>query len=95
MIDDEIMLVTAHASTALPSIEITVTRGQLGTTAVEHVYDETTQGTEGLEGQRLYNISPTIKLPAKCKGKNIEVHLQNQKGVVDSIMIDFIDKNTR
>ena len=88
MIDNEIMLVTAQPTTR----SLTVTRGQLSTDAVSHTI---TTGEEGDEGQRLFNIAPTIKLPAKCKGKNIEVMLQNQTGVVDSIMIDFIDKNTK
>jgi hypothetical protein len=90
MIEDEIMLVTA-----VSGFTLTVTRAQLGTTAVEHVFDSSTGSTTGLEGQRIFNIAPVIKLPSKCKGKNIQVMLQNQKGVVDSIMIDFIDKRTR
>ena len=88
MLEQEVMLVTAHPS----STSLTVTRGQLGTTAVAHDYDVSTQSTVGLEGQRIYNICPIIKLPSKCKGKNIEVKFSNQKGIVDSFAIQFIDK---
>ena len=88
MLEQEVMLVTANPS----STSLTVTRGQLGTTAVAHDYDASTQSTVGLEGQRIYNICPIIKLPSKCKGKNIEVKFSNQKGVVDSFAIQFIDK---
>ena len=56
MIDDEIMLVTAHPTTT----SLTVTRAQLGTTAVEHTYDSDAGDTEGYEGQRVFNISPVI-----------------------------------
>ena len=89
MVDDEIMLITAVDKVSYIK-NVTVTRGQLGTTAVAHTI--TNNAGEGYEGQRLYYVSPTIKLPAKCKGKNIEVLLQNQKGVVDAIQIEYINK---
>ena len=89
MVDDEIMLITAVDKESDPK-RVTVTRGQLGTAAVAHTITSNTG--EGYEGQRLFYVSPTIKLPAKCKGKNIEVLLQNQKGVVDAITIEYIDK---
>ena len=89
MVDDEIMLITAVDKESDPK-RVTVTRGQLGTAAVAHTITSNTG--EGYEGQRLFYVSPTIKLPAKCKGKNIEVLLQNQKGVVDAIQIEYINK---
>ena len=88
MLDEEVMLVTAQPTTT----SLTVTRGRLGTEAVAHDYDPTTQDTEGLEGQRIYNICPIIKLSSKCKGKNIEVKFENQKGTLDSFAIQYIDK---
>ena len=91
LIDEEIMMVTAHPS----ATSLTVTRAQLGTTAVVHTYDESTQGTEGLEGQRIYNVCPVIKLPSGCKGKLIEVKFENQKSSIDSFSVEFIDKGTR
>jgi len=89
MLDDEIMLVTAQPSTA----SLTVTRAQMGTTAVIHT-SAVTAGTEGIENQRLYNISPCIKLPSKCRGKTIEVYLQNQKSIVKSLGIDLLVKSS-
>ena len=88
MLDDEIMLVTAHPS----ATSLTVTRAQMGTTAAIHT--PTGAGAEGLENQRLYNISPCFKLPSKCKGKNLQVNLQNQKGTVGSMGIDLIVKQS-
>jgi hypothetical protein len=88
LIDEEIMLVTAQPTQQT----LTVTRAQLGTAAAVHTYDETTQATEGLEGQRIYIVCPVIKLPSKCKGKNIEVKFENQKATIDSFSIEFIDK---
>ena len=89
MLDDEIMLVTAQPSTT----SLTVTRAQMGTTAVTHTSSDTS-GTEGIENQRLYNISPCIKLPSKCRGKTIEVYLQNQKSIVKSLGIDLLVKSS-
>ena len=89
-IDSEILACTSRSSDTL-----TVTRAQLGTTAVVHTYDESTQGTEGLEGQRIYNVCPVIKLPSGCKGKLIEVKFENQKSSIDSFSVEFIDKGTR
>ena len=86
------MLVTAQPATESIIKILTVTRGRLGTEAVAHDYDPTTQDTEGLEGQRIYNICPIIKLSSKCKGKNIEVKFENQKGTLDSFAIQYIDK---
>ena len=90
MLDDEIMLVTGHPS----ATSLTVTRGQMGTTAATHT-SAVTEGTEGIENQRLYNISPCIKLPSKCKGKNLQVYLQNQKGTVGSLSVDLIIKQSQ
>ena len=60
------MLVTANPT----ATTLTVTRAQLGTTAVEHVLVDVS--TEGIENARIFTLCPIIKLPSKCKGKNIE-----------------------
>tara|TARA_R100001594_G_scaffold131883_1_gene171766 strand:+ start:525 stop:6836 length:6312 start_codon:yes stop_codon:yes gene_type:complete len=90
MLDDEIMLVTAQPT----ATSLTVTRGQMGTTAAIHTSVDY-EGTEGIENQRLYNISPCIKLPSKCKGKNLQVYLQNQKGTIGSLSVDLIIKQSQ
>ena len=81
MIEDEIVKVTARSTTTL-----TVTRSQLGTTAVTH------GGAEVGGNIRLYYIAPSIKLPSNCKGKKIEVHLKAQNGIIDGIGIEYINK---
>ena len=89
LINEECMLVTANPT----ATTLTVTRAQLGTTAVEHVLVDVS--TEGIENARIFTLCPIIKLPSKCKGKNIEVYFQNQKGTVDSFAVHFIDKGTK
>ena len=92
-VQDEIMKITAINTT---SRQMTVNRAQLGTTAQTHNHaDAPGDGSEGYEGHSLFIISPTIKLPSKCKGKNIQVMLRNQKSFVDSFGIEFISKNTK
>ena len=92
-IQDEIMKVTAVDTTTRT---LTVDRAQLGTTATTHNMDDAPgDGSEGYEGHALYNIAPTLKLPAKCKGKNIQVMIRNQTSFVDSFGIEFISRNTK
>ena len=94
-LDDEIMLLTACNDNG---DSITVTRGQMGTTAVAHTNTTAGSGhdsTEGLEGSRLFYVAPSLKLPKKCKGKNIEIQIQQQTAVVDSFQIEFIEKSGR
>ena len=92
-VQDEIMKITSINTT---SREMKVNRAQLGTTAQTHNHaDAPGDGSEGYEGHSLFIISPTIKLPSKCKGKNIQVMLRNQKSFVDSFGIEFISKNTK
>ena len=87
MINDEIVKITAETIThsahtpPLTTGTYTITRSELGTTAV-------TQAANS----RLYYIAPSIKLPSKCKGKKIEIHLKGQSGIVDGIGVDFINK---
>ena len=93
-VQDEIMKITAIDTIAK---QMTVDRAQLGTTAQTHNQADApgSSGTEGYEGHSLFIISPTIKLPSKCKGKNIQVMLRNQKSFIDSFGIEFISKNTK
>lgn len=86
LLNEECMLVTGNPT----ATSLTVTRAQLGTTAVEHQLVDSS--TSGIEQARIFNVCPIIKLPSKCKGKNIELYFQNQKGIVDSFAIQFIDK---
>ena len=80
MLEDEIIKVTALAT----SSTFVVSRGQLGTTEIAHNGSST--------NIKLYNIAPRIKLPSKCKGKNIELHFKNQNGVLNALAIEFIHK---
>ncbi len=89
LLNNECMLVTGNPT----ATSLTVTRAQLGTTAVEHQLVDSS--TSGIEQARIFNVCPIIKLPSKCKGKNIEIYFQNQKGIVDSFAIHFIDKGTK
>ena len=89
LLNEECMLVTGNPT----ATSLTVTRAQLGTTAVEHQLVDSS--TSGIEQARIFNVCPIIKLPSKCKGKNIEIYFQNQKGIVDSFAIHFIDKGTK
>ena len=66
--------------TSVSTSTILVSRAKLGTTKAAHT------------NSRLYYIAPSIKLPSKCKGKKIEIHLKSQSGIVDGIGIDFINK---
>ena len=66
--------------TSVSTSTMLVSRAKLGTTKAAHT------------NSRLYYIAPSIKLPSKCKGKKIEIHLKGQNGVVDGIGIDFINK---
>ena len=93
-VQDEIMKITEIDIVAK---QMTVDRAQLGTTAQTHNQADApgSSGTEGYEGHSLFIISPTIKLPSKCKGKNIQVMLRNQKSFIDSFGIEFISKNTK
>ena len=80
MIEDEIVKVSALAT----STSFVVVREQLGTTAVSH--------NGAITNIKLYNIAPRIKLPSKCKGKNIELHFKNQTGVIKAFAVEFIHK---
>ena len=80
MLEHEIIKVTALAT----SSTFVVSRGQLGTTEIAHNGSST--------NIKLYNIAPRIKLPSKCKGKNIELHFKNQNGVLNALAIEFIHK---
>ena len=94
-LDDEIMLLTDANDSGS---SITVTRGQMGTSAVAHTNSTSDPdgGTgEGFEGSRLFYVAPSLKLPKKCKGKNIEIQMQQQTAVVDSFQIEFIEKAGR
>ena len=66
--------------TSVSTSTMLVSRAKLGTTKEAHT------------NSRLYYIAPSIKLPSKCKGKKIEIHLKGQNGIVDGIGIDFINK---
>ena len=91
-------ILATYTSTAVDTTTrtLTVDRAQLGTTATTHNMDDAPgDGSEGYEGHALYNIAPTLKLPAKCKGKNIQVMIRNQTSFVDSFGIEFISRNTK
>ena len=63
---------------------LTVSRGQLNTTAVEHAVSDS-----------IYIIAPRLKFASGSKGKRLKIVLEGQRGYVDSIGVIYKSKGVK
>ena len=87
-VNDELMLVTDLTNYADTYNGLTVERGIMGTTAVQHNFVDA-------DSSRVSIVSPVLKFPAGTKGKNLSIRLVKQRGYIDSIGVVYKPKSIK